>query len=218
MRQRGLSMVELLVGTAVGLVVVAASAKLLAGQVGEGRRLLLEARLMQDMRTAADLVTRDLRRAGHWGDAAAGLWRAGTSAQLANPYAALPAAGAASDAITFAFSRDAAENHVVDSNERFGFRLRNGTLEMLLGASNWQALTDAGTLTVTAFSITPVVQRRNLAAYCPKACTGSTCPQQELRSLAVHLTGHALGDATLVRSARSEVRVRNDIVTGSCPA
>ena len=40
-------------------------------------------------------------------------------------------------------------------NEQFGFRLRNGALEMQLGAGNWQALTDSGTVTVTAFSATP---------------------------------------------------------------
>lgn len=217
-QQRGLTLVEMLVGVALGLVVVAASAKLVAGQVSEGRRLLLEARLMQDMRTAADLVTRDLRRAGHWGDAAAGVWRAGATGALANPYAALPPAGAASDAITFAYSRDATENHVLDSNERFGFRLRNGVLEMLIGAASWQALTDAGTVTVTAFSITPNVQRLSLAAYCPRGCTGASCPQQELRSLAVQLSGQALVDTALTRTVRSEVRLRNDVVTGACPA
>ena len=34
------------------------------------------------------------------------------------------------------------ENGIVDSNERFGFRLRNGAIEMQLGDGNWQALTD----------------------------------------------------------------------------
>ncbi len=217
-QQCGLTLVEMLVGVAIGLVVVAASAKLVAGQVAEGRRLLLEARLMQDMRTAADVVTRDLRRAGHWGDAAAGVWQAGATGALTNPYAALPPASAASDAITFAYSRDATENHMLDSNERFGFRLRNGVLEMLIGAASWQALTDAGTLTVTAFSITPNVQRLSLAAYCPRGCTGANCPQQELRSLAVQLRGQALVDTALTRTVRSEVRLRNDVVTGTCPA
>ena len=68
--QRGLSLVELLVGLALGLLVVAGGAALLARQhLREHRALLLEARLMQDLRTAADLVARDLRRAGYWGDA-----------------------------------------------------------------------------------------------------------------------------------------------------
>jgi prepilin peptidase dependent protein B len=216
--QRGLSIVELLVGVALGLVVAAGTAQLLASQLGESRSLLLEARLMQDLRTTTDLVTRDLRRAGHWGGAASGVWGATASAVLANPYAALPPGDAASDAISFQFSRDTNENNSVDSNERFGFRLRNGTLEMQLGAANWQALTDATLLTVTAFSITPTVQTISLAGYCAQACSGGTCPQQQVRSLAVRLAGRARGDATVTRSVHSDVRLRNDAFSGACPA
>jgi prepilin peptidase dependent protein B len=216
-RQRGLSMVELMIGVAIGLVVAAAAAKLLAGHIFESRKLLLEARLMQDLRTATDLVTRDLRRAGHWGAAASGVWAAGASGVLANPYAALAADTAASDAVSFQFSRDSIENHTVDSNERFGFRLRNGAIDMKLGAAPWQALTDAGSLTVTAFDIAPTVQRISLAGYCARACTGSTCPEQQVRSLAVHISAQAVNDASVTRSLHSAVRLRNDTLTGACP-
>jgi prepilin peptidase dependent protein B len=216
-RHRGLSMVELLVGVAIGLVVAAAAAKLLAGHIHESRKLLLEARLMQDLRTTTDLVTRDLRRAGHWGAAASGVWAAGASGVLANPYAALAADTAASDVVTFQFSRDSVENHQIDSNERFGFRLRHGAIDMKLGAAPWQALTDSTTLTITAFSITPTVQNISLAGYCARACTGSSCPQQQVRSLAVRISGRALNDASVARSLHSDVRLRNDTLTGACP-
>ncbi len=63
-RSRGLSMVELLVGTAVGLVVAAAAAGVVGTHQRELRRSLIEARLMQDLRTTSELVARDLRRAG----------------------------------------------------------------------------------------------------------------------------------------------------------
>ena len=210
-------MVELLVGVAIGLVVAAAAAKLLAGHIHESRKLLLEARLMQDLRTTTDLVTRDLRRAGYWGAAASGVWAAGASGVLANPYAALAVGAAASDAVAFRFSRDSVENHTVDSNEGFGFRLRNGTIEMQLGAAPWQALTDVTTLTVTAFSITPTLQNISLAGYCARTCTGSSCPQQQVRSLAVRVSGRALNDVGVTRSLHSDVRLRNDTLTGACP-
>ena len=216
-RQRGLSMVELLIGAAIGLVVAAAAAKLLAGHLRESRSLLLEARLMQDLRTATDLVTRDLRRAGYWGAAASGVWLSGASGVLPNPYTALPPGSAASDTISFQFSRDASENNSVDSNERFGFRLRNGALDMQFGAAGWQAVTDTTVLTVTAFRITPTTQSVSLAGYCAQACTGAACPQQQVRSLAVRLTGRAVADANVSRSTHSEVRLRNDTVVGTCP-
>jgi prepilin peptidase dependent protein B len=217
-RHRGLSMVELLVGAALGLVVSAAAAKLLAGHIHESRQLLLEARLMQDLRTTTDLVTRDLRRAGYWGAAASGVWVAGASGVLANPYAALTVDVAASDAVAFQFSRDQVENHRVDSNEGFGFRLRKGAIEMRLGAAPWQALNDVGTVTVTAFSITPSRQDINLSGFCARACTGTGCPQQQVRRLAVRVSGRARNDASVTRSLHSEVRLRNDTLTGACPA
>ena len=217
---RGVSMVELLVAMAVGLLITAGGVMLLTGSLRENRSLLLEARLMQDLRTAADVITRDLRRAGHWAGASSGVWSAGTTRVIANPYAAGAPDNAASDAVSFRYSRDATENNVVDSNEQFGFRLRNGTIEMLLGGSGWQALTDAGTLTVSGFSVTPSVERIDLQSSCSKACPAgsTTCPpQQEVRSLALLINGRSATHAAVTRSVRSQVRLRNDSFTGACP-
>lgn len=216
---RGLSLVELLIGIAVGLVMVASAATFLAGNLRESRALLLESRLMQDLRTAADVVTRDLRRAGYWAAATDGIWRAGAASAAANPYAALSPSATASDSVSFAFSRDAVENNGVDSNEQFGFRLRNGTLEMQLGATNWQALTDSGTLAVTAFTVSPGTESIGLADACPEACPvgSTTCPPRlAVRSLAVRISGRSITDPGVERSVRSAVRVRNDGVFGAC--
>ena len=219
--QRGLSLVELMVGAAISLFIAAAGAALLANNLRENRALMLEARLTQDLRTAADLVSRDLRRAGYWGRATEGVWTAGATRVAANPYAALAPAAAASDAISFRYSRDATENNTLDTNEQFGFRLRSGVVEMQLGAGNWQALTDAGTLTVTTFSVTPTVQEISLQRLCALPCpSGSaTCPpRQQVRSLALVLSGRAATDASVTRSLRSSVRLRNDSVVGACAA
>ncbi len=218
--QRGLSIVELLVGLALGMFIVAAGIALVAGNLREHRALLLESRLMQDLRTATDLVLRDLRRAGYWGDASAGVWYRGSVGVIANPYTAVSPAAAASDAVAFRFSRDGVENHSVDANEQFGFRLRSGVIEMLLGSGNWQALTDSATLTVTAFTVTPTVQEIALAGFCAKACPpgGAVCPpRQQVRDLAVTVTGRSATDAVVLRTVRGNVRMRNDVVVGSCP-
>lgn len=217
--QRGLSIVELLVGVVIALFIAAAGATLLASHLRESRALLLEARLMQDLRTAADIVTRDLRRAGYWGAAVDGVWVAGAGSVSANPYAAMAPATAASDAASFRYSRDASENGIVDSNEQFGFRLRTGAIEIQLGAGNWQALTDAGTLTITQFSVTPSVQNVSLAGFCSTPCPpGATAcpPQQQVRSLALVITGRLVADPVVIRSVRSVVRLRNDAVIGAC--
>lgn len=219
--QCGLSLVELLVAVVISLFIAAAGATLLASSLRENRALLLEARLMQDLRTSADLVARNLRRAGYWGASSAGIWTRGTTGVIANPYAALAPAAAASNAVQFHYSRDATENNAIDGNEQFGFRLRNHVLQMQLGAGNWQSLTDANTLEVTAFSITPTLQDISLQGACDKPCptTQPACgPHQQVRSLALVISARATADAHVTRSLRSSIRVRNDSFTGICPA
>jgi type IV pilus assembly protein PilW len=216
---RGLSMIELLVGIALALLIAAAGTAFLAAELREQRSVLLESRLMQDLRTAADLMARDLRRAGYWAAAADGIWTPGNGAVLANPYAAVAPSTAASDSVSFRFSRDAAENNSVDANEQFGYRLRNGAIEMQLGATNWQSLTDNGTVTVTALSVTPLVQQVSLIGSCPSPCPAgsATCPPiLSVRSLALQITGQAVADAQVTRTVRSSVRLRSDPVAGAC--
>lgn len=211
---RGYSMVELMVSLAVGLLLSAVAAQLLQGQANEHRRLQTEQRLMQELRTAADVVTRDLRRAGYWGHAA-------TAGAGANPYAAVAPGSAASNAVSFRYSRDGVENDSVDSNEQFGFRISGSTLQMLLGAGNWQSLTDPGTVNVTQFSVTPTEQRIDLQASCTQPCPAgsSACPPQlRVRSLQVRIVARASGDASVQRSLDSTVRLRNDTIVGACAA
>lgn len=218
-RTRGFTLVELLVGLALALLVVAGGGALLASQLREHRALVVEARLMQDLRTAADLVARDLRRAGHWGGAGAGVWSEAQAAR-ANPYAAFAPEDAASDVASLSYSRDTVENDTVDGNEQFGFRLRNRAIEIQLGAGNWQALTDATVLAVTGFSITPQTTAIDLEAACPLPCPTETgnCPRVALRSLALEISAHALADASVVRTVQAQVRVRNDAPSGACAA
>jgi prepilin peptidase dependent protein B len=209
--QRGLSLIELMIGITVALFIAAAGGSMLVGQLREHRALALEARLTQDLRTAADLITRDLRRAGYWGNTGA--------VAGANPYATLTPDTAAADAVSLRYSMDASENNVVDGNEQFGFRLRAGVIELQLGAGNWQALTDAGTLTVTAFSVTPSVQDLSLASFCASACAAgsATCPpHQQVRRLTVVISATLVSDARVTRSVRSDVRVRTDAIVGTC--
>ncbi|HMC16372.1 MAG TPA: prepilin-type N-terminal cleavage/methylation domain-containing protein [Albitalea sp.] len=218
--QRGLSLIELMVGLAIGLFIVAVAITLLSSHLHEQRALMLDSRLVQDLRATADLIARDLRRAGYWGDAAAGVWRSGASGVAANPYAAVAPAAAASDAVSFRFSRDSSENQLVDLNEQFGFRLRKGVIEMLIGGS-WQAVTDSTTLVVSEFKVEPVVQETLLERLCLTPCpaASSTCPpKQQVRSLALTLSGHPADDTRVIRSVRATVRLRNDALVGACTA
>ena len=221
-RQRGLSIVELLVGVAVGLVVVAAATMMVSTQLADNRRLLLETQLQQDLRATADLVSRDLRRAGFWWNAqrrtVAGA--AAAAGPLDNPYTAvLPAdKGEVAQAVTYQYAHpNKVDDNLINDDERLGYRLSNGVIQTQLGAGNWQALTDAGALKITQFDITADTQDVPLA--CHLACSpgGTVCPPvQTVRSYTIDIAGEAVSDAAVKRSVRSHVRLRNDTIVGEC--
>ena len=96
--QQGLSIVELMVGVAVALVLIAGALKAYAGHVEHTRRLLLEARVQQDLRGATELIARDLRRAGYW----QAPWSAPHGA--ANPYGGINTEEALE--VRYAYSQD----------------------------------------------------------------------------------------------------------------
>ena len=86
-RQTGLSIVELLVGVAIGLVITAAATLLMSGQLIENRRLLTETQVQQDLRAATDIMAREMRRVGGSSELASlrSIWYPG-SAQVVSNY------------------------------------------------------------------------------------------------------------------------------------
>lgn len=223
-RRLGLSMVELLVGIAIGLFVLAGATIVVSSQLADNRRLLLETQVQQDLRAAADIVVRDLRRGGFWGNAATMVWPASGAAVPVNPYppvwTAVGAGGQSQLMYTYSSAAPATpENDALDGNETFGFRLSSGTIEMLIGAGGWQALTDSSVLNVTQFAVQ--LNQQNIPVPCALACPGGgvACwPQQVVRDVDIQISAQAVHDATVQRSVRSTVRIRNDGVTGTCPA
>lgn len=215
--QLGLSLVELLVGVAIGLFVVAGAALLVSNQLGDNRRLMLEMQIQQDLRAAADIIVRDLRRSGYWGAAQTGVWHGGAVAVSTNPYTAMtPASGVAATEVTFDYSRGV-ENGAVDATDHAGFKLDGGVIKMKVG-DVWQPLTDDRTLTITGFQVTLTTQEVGLSCFKVCAVGAVNCPpSQSLREVAVVINGRAANDASVQRSVRSNVRLRNDVVTGSCP-
>lgn len=220
---RGLSLVELMIGIAVGMFVVAAAATLVATQLTENRRMQLELQVQQDLRATADIITRELRRSAsiaQFNDVASYVWTPGSLWQPNDNVPATPASGPSSE-VTFQQARS--PNGVGSS----GFRLSNGTVQTLLSGWGWQPLTDTTTMTVTAFSI-DLASELPIRVACAKLCADGTdnCwPTVTVRNYTIDITGRSTNDAQVVRSLRSNVRVRNEILeadpglgTRACPA
>lgn len=217
---RGMSLVELMVGLTIGLFIVAGTLTLFANQVSSARRLLQEARLHHEMRSAMDLVTRDLRRAGAWDNAVLGVAARPNAYQPIVVFNDAPGA----DRIQHQFTRDAAtpargaENDIVDSNEAFGFRLRSGVLQMMLGGSGYQPLTDPAAINVTRFDIVDgTLAALQLPSACRGTCSGASCPTLTVRAYTLTMTAQLASDSTVQRTLTTAVRPRNDAVVGACP-
>jgi type IV pilus assembly protein PilW len=237
--QRGMSLVELMVGVTIGLFVVAAASLVVSTQLLENRRLITETQLQQDLRASADIITRELRRAGAWGNnnAKFGLWYSGTTQVQCNLYATVEPTDAADNVVTYRYWRSS------NQNGPLGFKLENGVIRYSLtnadspdntscapvnSPSNWQDLTDSHTVTIDSFTITPTLNLPAVQISCPKLCSDNTqnCwPTIQVRELTVTIEGTSAIDSAVRRSVTSTVRLRNDHIqfndatapTRSCP-
>lgn len=238
-QQRGLSIVELMVGVAIGLLVVAAAAIVMSGQMVENRRLLLAAQLQQDLRAAGDIMTRELRRTSHLSENRVASWPSsldtidsfvGTSATagrvVVNPWQANLAVATSGEQVSYSYT--ASETGTLSGD--FGFRLNTttGTLQSSLGnGRGYQDLTDPNTMRVTAFSVVASdVGAATVSLPCAKACsdgTASCWPTLKVRQLRFTISGEARADASIKREVKGLVRIRNDRVSFAttnliCPA
>jgi prepilin peptidase dependent protein B len=237
----GLSIVELMIGIAIGLFIVAGATLMLTTQLGDNRRLLLEAQVQQDLRAAADMISRDIRRAGYWGQAYQQVWPAATAAS--NPYVRMDPAAAPLGTNAIEYDRSTDEDGAVfgtDDNavdvalnrprERVGFKLNatNKTIDYMVGANNWQALTDKDVLEVTTFQLD--LTSRLVDVPCGAGpcgpCVAGLCPAlnpitgcrlvQAHRDVTITIVAEALHDRTVRRALRDNVRLRNSVPREVC--
>lgn len=210
-RQQGLSIVEMMVGVAVGLFVVAAATTVSVTQITENRRLMLETQLHQDMRATTDIVTRELRRASFYFAAPESIWINDTSTPATNPRRTItPSSGLGAKTVGFSYDR------APTVNGPFGFRYRDDYKvgSRLFSGSVWQDLTDTNTMTVNSFWVRPVSEE-SAKIPCPKLCPDSTTdcwPTVSVREYVIDISAAAKSDVNVTRAMSSRVRVRNDAV------
>ena len=214
---RGLSIVELLVGIAVGLFVLAGAAMVATNQITDNRRLLLETQIQQDMRTAMDIIVRDIRRSGYSFNAET-LPAVGAPALAPNAYSP---AGAlvAGEPLLYTYSIEASmdDNGIADPEDFRGFKREDDIIKVQLGKGNWQPLTDGEVVRIKELTATelPATTLLPTAACGTPPCESSNgCGDARVVSRIIQLTmvGEAVHDKQIVRTLRSAVRVRNDEV------
>ncbi len=198
-KQRGFSLVELMVAMVIGLIVIGAASTVFIGILGANSAQMKMSRVNNELRTAMTYITRDLRRAGYQN------W---SMAQLAagnftvNPQPAV-SVDAGTKVITAAYDLNADGSHVA-ADELFGFRLVNNAIEASINNS-WTRLTDPNVVTITDLGTT-------FANVSPGNITvgGNTA---SVRVYAITISGTHATDTSISRTMTETVRVRNVVVT-----
>jgi prepilin-type N-terminal cleavage/methylation domain-containing protein len=130
LRACGFSLVELMVGMALGLVLLACALSGWSHQLGATRQLLAQAQLMHELRTSMQIISRNLRRT-----------------QLAAPAPTSPGE------YRFRYAAPGPKGE-----QQLAYRLRAGALEVKIDAGSWQALTDVRSVVVNTLHIYPSSQ------------------------------------------------------------
>ena len=230
--QRGMSLVELMVGVTIGLFIVAAATLLVGNQLSDNRRLLLETQLQQDMRATMDIMTRQIRRSGTRNFNQSASLLAGVAGQPGSfdPEYTAVVISAGGEEISFDYYLDASsDDYLTNAAARnWGFRLTDGRIRISLARSGgWQDLTDGNTVKVTALQFTPTTTASEVVP-CPKLCPDGTTncwPRSMVRAYAITLEAEAASDPLVRRRMQAIARVRNNLPvfnanssTQPCPA
>lgn len=155
-KQSGLTLIEVLLGMALGVAALTAVTSLVGYGIGVNANLIASSRVNEETSNVLSLMVRDIRRAGYSGDTVNML---SDPALNPSPFSDSIAIGAfagepANSCIVFSY--DANNNGVVDggaNGENFGFRLRDNSVEIRQGAAGcedngWLALTDTDVVTI----------------------------------------------------------------------
>jgi type II secretory pathway component PulJ len=218
--ERGVSIVELMVSIAVGMFLVMALTQFFVGHIVGNADLLKATRLNQELRAVMDLMVRDIRRTGYWGNAVSGVWYEGSPGVATNPLQSVtigstanPATATSGTSVTYSY--DVNGNGTVEDSENFTIRLNNNAVELVQGITNptTTTLSDTGTTRITAltFSFAP-------AAVNVTCVVAGPTPSLTIRELTISVAGQLTSDSTVTRAMQETVRIRADRIIGTCPA
>jgi type II secretory pathway component PulJ len=209
---RGLSLVELMVGITIGLFVVAAASLVVTTQLRENKQLLLETQLQQDLRASADIIAREIRRAGYTDTAEAAVWNPGTGTSSTSDFQDLDVTAGDQGAVRYRYKR--ADN----TPGPFRYSVVDGVIKtQLSGLTPPQDLTDKNVLTVERLNI-ELTSSTPVRLQCPNDCPppalqpDACWPTVAVRDITVTVTGRAVSAPTIQRTITSRVRLRNDLV------
>jgi prepilin peptidase dependent protein B len=202
LKQRGVTLVELMIALAIAVVIIAAVMAVFITTVRHSRESLEQGRLNTELHRTIRIIARDIGRAGYWASA--------TSSQT-NPFTQSSTdltVNGAGNCILLSYDNNGdgslpAVNSGTD-DERYGFRLISGaiqyrpvsaTFSCTASAASWTNMTDPSLVTITAFSVT---------------INTSSEPPMEIRNVTISITGQLVSNTSITKTISQTVKVQND--------
>ena len=238
-RQRGVTLVELMIAGLIALIALSAVLTVYSTSAQHSAQLLQQAHLHQQLHALLHLISRDLARAGYWH------FDPTLQAPVDNPFQSLmnqlriQAYKGESPDSCILFSYDLDQDGLVgvgtckgadcadetgndhDNVEQFGFRLRGARVQSRYGGSGlecdsgyWQTLNDP-LVEVTRLKFTQHSSCQNLLES-ERECTAES-PRLIQRAVEIQLSGQLRNKPHIDTTIARWVRIRNARLSGGTP-
>lgn len=231
-RQRGLSLIELMIGMAVGLVILAGVLTVYISTIQSSSATVKSIRLNQEMNAVLDVMMSDITRAGYWSNATDQIQNIQT---VSNPFTAATTDLRVLDGgrcLLFTYDFDADGLVTASTDEMRGYRLNVDTNEIQTiqgitggvdtttcpGDHAWQSLTDRRTSTITDLTFTLNEKCSNITDTTIQDCTNPVnIPASgdltvHTREVVISMTGELTDDNAVRKTLQESVKIRNDAI------
>lgn len=201
-KQRGISLIEILVGLGISIIVAVAVLGIFTASIDGSQRILGTGKLERDLNAIMDGIVADVQRTGYWSNA--------TSSKT-NPFYAsgtdITTNGAA-NCVTFAYDRS--QDGTVSDSNKFGYRLgtnaiqfrpTGSTFDCSAATNNWANLTDPNSIIITAFTTTLTTVPIN-----PASGTDTT----NYRTLTLTISGYLKNNSATTKTITRTIKLYNN--------
>ncbi len=220
--QRGLNLIELMVGLTIGLLILAGVLTVYLSTIQSSSSTLKSIRLNQEINAVMDLMVTDIARAGFWANATN---QVSALESTPNPFMQADTDIQSSDGdqcLMFTYDYDLDGVVTQSRDEVRGYKLSGGTIKTVKGgvttadtsdcsSYDWESLTDASVSTITELSFVVNETCVNTTATAT-ACGDATAGQilSITREVVVTISASLTSDSSITKTVTDTVKVRND--------